>query len=723
MRGLFFSVRKSFYSILFFVFNSASCIVHRASVFSLHLFLIFNLSFLIFNSALAQSPLAKQWDARFGGDGDDWLRSFQQTSDGGFILGGYSYSGISGDKTQPSWGSNDFWIVKIDALGNKQWDKRFGGTMGDELYSIRQTTDGGYILGGFSDSGIGGDKTQASWGGNDYWIVKTDSLGNKLWDKRYGGTDVDYLFSIEQTTDGGFIIGGYSASGIGGDKTQASWGSYDYWIVKTDSLGNALWDKRFGGTDIDFLISIKQTTDGGFILGGYSSSNISGNKTQVSLGVSDYWVIKIDSLGIKQWDKDFGGTGQDYLFSLQQTKDGGYILGGFSTSPVSGDKTQPLWGGYDYWIVKIDSAGTKQWDKDFGGTNIEDYLGSVVQTSDSGYLLCGNSFSNISGDKTENNLGLSQAWIVKTDSLGNKLWDKTIFSAPEMKVYPHALQTREGCYAVGEGSTAGIGGYRTQANWDNTHGSDDYWIVLFCDSTTPPTAAATAAANICPGTCTNFTNLSVNATSYIWTFAGANPSTSIDADPSNICYNTPGNYSVQLIATNANGSDTLTLNNYVTVYPYPPPQGILQSGDTLIANQGAVSYQWYYSGNSIPGATDYFYIASQSGDYNVVCTDANGCEVEAAIFNVLAEIQSAIGTAQLAIYPNPVGNKCTIHNAQFPMGAAATITVYNIIGVAVQSELTNQKSEMSVDVGRLPSGIYWIELKSDKTFRAKFVKQ
>ncbi len=235
-----------------------------------------------------------------------------------------------------------------------------------------------------------------------------------------------------------------------------------------------------------------------------------------------------------------------------------------------------------------------------------------------------------------------------------------------------------------------------------------------------------APHHICPGTCTNFTNLSTNATSYQWAFPGATPSVSTDADPTNICYNTPGNYAVTLIASNTTQSDTLTLNNYINVYPYPPPQGIAQSGDTLIANQGAVSYQWYHGGNLIPGATDYFYVATEGGDYNVVATDANNCEVEAAIFDVVAGIGAAVssGSMQLKIYPNPVADKCTIHNSQFTMGAAVTITVFNILGVVVQSELRNKKAEMSVDVSSLPSGAYWLEVSSDeKIGRTTFVKQ
>jgi hypothetical protein len=147
--------------------------------------------FSFFNSAFSQNPLVKQWDYRFGGTNKDWLSSFQRTFDGGYIIGGFSKSDSSGNKTQNSWGYSDYWIVKIDSAGNMQWDKDFGGGSTEKFYTLQQTTDGGYILEGLSNSGISGDKTQTSWGDNDYWIVKIDSLGTKKWDKRYGGTFAD----------------------------------------------------------------------------------------------------------------------------------------------------------------------------------------------------------------------------------------------------------------------------------------------------------------------------------------------------------------------------------------------------------------------------------------------------------------------------------------------------------------------------------------------------
>ncbi|MCX6276455.1 MAG: PKD domain-containing protein, partial [Bacteroidetes bacterium] len=192
-----------------------------------------------------------------------------------------------------------------------------------------------------------------------------------------------------------------------------------------------------------------------------------------------------------------------------------------------------------------------------------------------------------------------------------------------------------------------------------------------------PVAIFNAPNQICPGTCTNFTNLSQNATSYLWDFTGATPSTSTDVNPLNICYNSPGSYSVSLVATNAITSDTLTLNNFITVFPYPSPQGIMQGGDTLFANQGAVSYQWYYGGNIINGAIDYYYIASQSGDYNIVATDANGCEVEAAIFDVVAAINNSQYTEEsISVFPNPAGNILSL-NCESEI---KSIEVFNALG-------------------------------------------
>jgi hypothetical protein len=239
-------------------------------------------------------------------------------------------------------------------------------------------------------------------------------------------------------------------------------------------------------------------------------------------------------------------------------------------------------------------------------------------------------------------------------------------------------------------------------------------------------AMFSAPNDICPGTCTDFTNLSQNASSYLWNFPGSSTTASTDVNPTNICYNTPGNYSVILIANGVNGSDTLQLPNYITVYPYPPPQGITQIGDTLFANQGAVTYQWYRWGILIPGATDYFYVLTGSGDYNVVCTDVHGCEVEAVIFNVIASVGSATQMGELSVFPNPVANELIIRT-DFLKNVPADITVYNLVGEKVllaKMGETNPPEPARLDVSMLPASIYYFEIAgADKKLMGKFVKQ
>src|SRR5688572_1611741 len=186
------------------------------------------------------------------------------------------------------------------------------------------------------------------------------------WQNTIGGSDHDELFSIQQTADGGYIAGGVSFSNMSGDKTENCMGAVDYWIVKTDSTGTIQWQNTIGGSNNDILTDIHQTVDGGYILGGYSSSNISGDKTENS-NFADFWIVKTDNLGNIQWQNTIGGSNHDLLFSLHQTTDGGYILGGYSLSNISGDKTENSNGSKDFWIVKTDNLGNIQWQNTIGG--------------------------------------------------------------------------------------------------------------------------------------------------------------------------------------------------------------------------------------------------------------------------------------------------------------------------------------------------------------------
>ena len=207
----------------------------------------------------------------------------------------------------------------------------------------------GFIIGGMSISDISGDKVEASIGGFDYWVVKVDSAGVIQWQNTIGGNADDGLSVIKQTLDGGYIIGGASDSGISGDKTEnrvGATGTSDYWVVKLDTLGNIVWQNTIGGSLYDDLTSLEQTNDGGYIVGGISSSGISGDKTESSMGGSDYWIIKLTITGNVEWQNTIGGSANDALYDLHQTMDGGYIVGGSSSSGITGDKTEEMLGGY-----------------------------------------------------------------------------------------------------------------------------------------------------------------------------------------------------------------------------------------------------------------------------------------------------------------------------------------------------------------------------------------
>jgi hypothetical protein len=444
------------------------------------LLLFLNAPFLILNSFSQQAP-GIQWQNTIGGSDFENCRSVFSTPDGGYIAGGYSTSNISGDKTEDCIGSYDYWIMKLDSVGAIQWQNTIGGSSYDVLVSMQQTTDGGFILGGSSSSNISGDKTENSIGNVDFWIIKIDSLGIIEWQNTVGGDSDDFCMCIQQTFDGGYICCGYSNSNISGDKTENSFNnSRDWWVVKLSASGTLQWENTIGGTLNDFALCMDQTSDGGYILGGVSESNISGDKTENSMGDDDYWVIKLDSSGAIQWQNTIGGSNADNLNSIQQTSAGGYILGGSSISDVSGDKTENTHGNQgvpDYWIVKLNSSGSIQWQNTIGGNNY-DFLISIQQTFDGGYILGGISFSNISGDKTENCLGSDDYWIIKISPSGSIQWQNTIGGNVQDAI-SLITQTPDQGYIISGFSNSGISGDKTE----NTQGLWDYWIIKLLPDT------------------------------------------------------------------------------------------------------------------------------------------------------------------------------------------------------------------------------------------------
>ncbi|MFN7707374.1 MAG: T9SS type A sorting domain-containing protein [Sphingobacteriia bacterium] len=368
-------------------------------------------------SSLAQPAMA--WDQSYGGSLNDELTTIVATADGGYLLGGHSESNANGTKTAPFRGSFDYWVVKTNAQGVQQWDSTYGGINQDELTAMLTTSDGGYLLGGNSFSEADGNKTAPGRGGSDYWIAKINSQGEVQWDRSYGGNGGDQVATMIATADGGYLLGGTSASEVGGNKTAPYRGNFDYWVVKLNSQGEVQWDRSYGGTGYDEMATMISTADGGYLLGGISFSGADGNKTSTNIGDFDYWVVKISSQGEAQWDRSYGGTGFDDLDEIFATADGNYLLGGTSISGVNGNKTAPFRGGFgDYWVVKINTQGVSQWDRSYGGTD-SDGLNTMFATSDGGYLLGGISRSE-DGNKTAPRRGdlFGDYWLVRLEGCG-----------------------------------------------------------------------------------------------------------------------------------------------------------------------------------------------------------------------------------------------------------------------------------------------------------------
>lgn len=349
---------------------------------------------LLFPIMLGAQITFEKW---YGGNAWDEGRCIQQTEDGGYIVVGYTYSFGPGE--------NAVWLVKTDSLGDTLWTRTYGGGIEDYGWAVQQTTDSGYIVTGYTESFGPGSKA--------IWLIKTDAIGDTLWTRTYGGSSVDYGYSVLQTDDG-YIIAGHTRSfGAGSD---------DVYLVKTDSIGDTLWTRTYGGGSMDLAYSVLQTEDSGYILVGDTYS--------YGAGGVDFYLVKTDSLGDTLWTRTFGGSDSDNGRSVGITQDGGYIMVGDTRSFGAG--------GRDVWLIKTDSQGDTIWTRLFGGSS-SDYGYSVQQTTDGGYIVVG--YTNSFG------AGSNDVWIIKTDPQGDTMWTRTYGGTSSDKAY-FVEQTEDGGYIV-----------------------------------------------------------------------------------------------------------------------------------------------------------------------------------------------------------------------------------------------------------------------------------
>lgn len=418
-----------------------------------------------FNS-LAQTPNI-QWQKTLGGTEYDGATCIQQTSDGGYIVAGNTVCNdgdVSGNH-----GENDVWVVKLNATGVIIWKKALGGTLSEYANSIQQTTDGGYIVAGntqSNDGDVSGNHNTGTVNFDDVWVVKLSATGAIVWQKTLGGTDHDIAKSIQQTLDGGYIVAGHTYSNDGDVSGNHSF-FYDCWIVKLSSIGEIIWQKALGGSNDDIASQIQQTLDGGYIIAGLTASN-NGDITQQQ-GITDCWIVKLNSIGEIIWQKTYGGTNQDSATSIQQTLDGGYIVAGNTYSndgDVSGNH-----GDLDVWIIKLNNSGTIVWQKTFGGTGT-DYANCIQQRLDGSYIVAGYTYSNdgdVSGNHTTDN-SLNDYWVIKLNTQGELVWQKTL-GGTDGDFASCIQQTSDNGYIIA-GTTGSNDG-----NVTGNHGNGDYWVV------------------------------------------------------------------------------------------------------------------------------------------------------------------------------------------------------------------------------------------------------
>ncbi len=573
------------------------------------------LTFLSWAAVLAQPVFS--WDVVLGGESYEELNALDVLPDG-IIAGGSTRSGIAfGDPGDFSW---NILVVKLDFDGNVLWQYTYGGAQDERLWALIPTRDGGFLAGGYSYSGVGGDKTEPSRGDKDVWIIKLDASGQLQWDKTFGGLLQDELFSVLEMPDGGYLLGCHSNSGLSGDKTEDSRGSHDIWMIRTDGQGNKTWDKTLGGSGYEQINDLVLAADGAVYCSGGSTSpeNDGDLGPETARGGMDFLLLKIDPVDASvYWSRRYGGAGEDYAYSLIVASSGRLYLGGRSGSPqtpagpYNNGKSAPFYGGAsDFWLLELDTDGQKTAEWSFGGDGLDD-LYDIVEKPCGGLVVGGVSDSGASGNKTSDGRGSFDYWVVSLDSDGAKLWDQSIGGAGG-DALTHIAQFTDGSLLFGGHSDSPAGFEKTTTPF----GFNDFWMVSSrCSAMAEISAEGPGnpcsdeplilSANVpdCP-TCT-----------YEWNTGASDPA--IEVPPGTV-----DTFSVKVCNEGA-----CVAYDTIVVATFPPLQ-IELGADIELVSGATLTLQnnlpeWSYLWNT--GSTAAAIPVTQAGTYSVTVTDQNGC--------------------------------------------------------------------------------------------------
>lgn len=423
----------------------------------------------------AQPCLNIVWDHTYGGSSHEQAMDGVEYPDGSLLIVGASSSPLSGDLTQAMNGLGDGWVVKLNSSGFLQWQRRFGGDGSDGFTAVARTSDGGALVAGYTRSNATGDVSQPTYspGQSDVWVLRLDALGNKVWDRRFGGTQAEDAVSIIALADGGCFVAASTNSPASGNKSAPSQGDHDYWLFRLDASGNKLWDAAFGGSDADFLNHAHLDAMGGVVLAGDSYSPISGHITQARRGSSDTWVVSVSATGSLQWQRRYGGDASDSGRALVPSGNG-WKLAGSTNSGVSFEVGHSWIGLRDAWTIAFDVNGNPAGDHRYGGSSIDGFNSAVALSAlnDADLAFAGTTMSPVGGTITGIPRGSQDYWLTITDHLGAVLRDFRCGTSGH-EVLAGMLRTSDGGYVL-IGDTDGARG------WDKTHptkGGRDFWIV------------------------------------------------------------------------------------------------------------------------------------------------------------------------------------------------------------------------------------------------------
>jgi len=604
---------------------------------------------LITNPLWSQSPVV-EWQKLLGGNNGEYPNSIEHTSDGGFIVAGFTEGPDNGDITgyhgNPLAG--DLWVIKSDNAGNVQWKRCFGGFSQEVGGYIKQLPDGGYVLAGSSASVS--CQTGGPHGGLDFWIVRLTNSGNIIWQKWFGGSQNEYCCSLDLTADGGFLIAGETESSNG--DVSGYHNSQDYWIIKVDNNGNLVWQKCLGGSNDEICFSVRSTNDGGCIATGHSFSNdgdVSGNK-----GSSDYWLVKLSNTGSLQWQKCLGGTQSDQARSIVLTVDGGYIVAGMSSSnnnDVSGNHSGPAGGSSDFWVVKINSVGVIQWQKCYGGAANE-IAYEIKATPDGGFAVAGTSESN-DGDLICN-AGWIDLWAIKINSSGLLEWQKSLGGSIFDGAYCLDVLNDGSIILGGSTCSSQIPGYHPQSGMGTCN---DFWIVKLSTPVSiipaPIVSISPTVVQLCNGGSATLTAKTIyggDKAIYQWTKNGIpvgnnNPYYTSSNFVNNDVITCTVTHNESCLSGSATGSASITLavNNSVI-----NPQITIAADNSLLCQcssstfTASVSnggnqpvYQWKKNGLNV-GANANVYEGNllQNGDVvSCIFGDVSGCVINGSVIS------------------------------------------------------------------------------------------